>query len=83
MSPSTLPLIAGFEPATLTQHDVAALAGLPAKGLKVYFGKTIPPPDLTIGKKLLRWRRSTIERWLRGEWTPDSAKGVTNEPVTA
>jgi predicted DNA-binding transcriptional regulator AlpA len=60
-------LVAGFEPADVTEADVIALAGISLDQLHRYIGRTIPSPDLRLSKHRMRWRRSTVERWLNGE----------------
>jgi len=60
--------LAGLEPADLTTADISELFNVPARYITpaIRAGK-LPPPDLCLSNKLRRWRRSTIERWLRDQ----------------
>jgi hypothetical protein len=70
--------VSQIEPATLSLADLAHLTATSAKQVAGSIGRSVPPPDAVVGRAR-RWRRSTVERWLRGEWRPSRLEGVSNE----
>jgi predicted DNA-binding transcriptional regulator AlpA len=67
------PLI-DIEPANLTPADVAALIGTTeARVRRLVWDGRLPKPDLVVTSHMLRWKRSTIEKWMRQGGRPDAA----------
>lgn len=51
--------------AMLALSDICTILNIGrSTGEKLLANGTLPPPDLRIGKRLLRWRPSTIERFI-------------------
>jgi predicted DNA-binding transcriptional regulator AlpA len=65
-------------------NELAAMLGVSVKTLdRMRQNGTFPRPDQTAGRVLL-WKKTTIEKWLDGEWkAKKSASGSKSERVNA
>lgn len=57
----------------LTRADVLRAVGWTQKTLKKYWMRGDFPAPIKWGDKQLKWRRSDVEKWMRGERDEKSA----------
>ena len=79
MSTAISPPVRDLEPASISERDLLKLCGL--KTLRqlrngIACGR-IPRPDLVPSRNLLRWRESTIRRWLAEQATTNQRQART------
>ena len=62
----------------LDRREVASLLGCSARQIQRLEADEAMPPAVRIGRRLVRWRRQTIEQWI-GEGCPSYKRGGTAE----
>lgn len=69
---------------TYRLSELASLLGVSVKTLdRMRQNGTFPRPDQTAGRVLL-WKKTTIEKWLDGEWKPSkNASGSKSKAVNS